>query len=171
MTKGKKREQPKKPADRKYETLKGPRRLVARYACEELIAMVATKADAVTALREKFGCSEATAETVYKEAWAALTVADTAQKPQRQALLVARFEALYRKSWSKGQGAVCLGILRELKSMWGVGAPIQLQISGTDDEYAGRSVEELEHFLEHGCWPEEKPKQIPKTVDPLAKLH
>lgn len=170
MAKEGKKRQPKKGAQQ-YEQLKGPRRLVARYACEELIAMVATKSDAVAAIQEKFGCSEATARAVYDEAWAAVTVADNRQKPERQSLLVARFEALYRKSWAKNQGAVCVAILRELKTIWGVGAPIQLQVTDSENAYAGRSIQELEHFVEHGCWPDEKPKQIAKPVDPLDKLH
>jgi hypothetical protein len=39
-----------------------------------------------------------------------------------------------------------------------------------EDEFEGRSLEELRHYREHGYWPEDKPAANVIPIDPLARL-
>lgn len=63
---------------------------------------------------------------------------------------------LYRTAEKKGHLRVCEALLRQLAALHQLNAPTRIEVSHRADPFEERSEAELEHFVEHGCWPEER---------------
>lgn len=156
----------------------GAQRLAARYVAQGLIAEMVPRHEIVKRVKKRWKCGDAAAERVYRLAWKDLTEADETQKAERKALVESRLEALYRKCLKAEAWAAALGVLREIKKLHGLDAPLRGVMAtptATPDALARREERELDYYLEHGHWPEEAPQEaanLPRpSKDPLDRLH
>ena len=146
----------------------------ARMKAEELIAELYTEHEIRDLLRKRFRIGMDRAREVVREALAALVEEDQAQRSERMAIALRALGRLYRQAWKKERFQTCLGVIREIKRMQGLDAPLRSVAPLTPDELEARSEEELEYYLGHGYWPLEAPKKAdqPRVVtDPLERLH
>ncbi len=83
-----------------------------------------------------------------------------------------RLEHLYARAAQEGkleQAAKMLDRRARLAKLFDKGAG-QNGPAETEDEFAGRSLEDLRYYREQGFWPEEKPPANVVPIDPLARL-
>jgi hypothetical protein len=151
-------------------------RYEAQAIAEEALARLTTKANTITLIQTQFGIDRNRAAKVVREAEEALLSGANAERDteRRRNQHVARLEALYRAAIGAKKHAVCAQILGQLGKALGVvnDNPVVLPVvaSPMEEEFAGRSVSDLEYFGTHGAWPTPTapPVQLPATATPAA---
>lgn len=153
-------------------------KLRARYQAEVWIAELYTEPEVRKKLQDKFKCTPEVARKIYRDAVSLMVQEDLNQKPERIAIMLRSMGRLYRKCWDKERFQTCLGVLREIKRLQGLDAPLKLAgVLPTPDEQDQRTEVELQYYMDHGFWPEEKPRapalkvEDRRALDPLQKLH
>lgn len=152
-------------------------KLRARYKAEVWIAELYTEPEVRKKLQDQFKCSPETARKIYRAAVSLMVQEDQNQKPERTAIMLRAMGRLYRKCWDKQRYQTCATVLREIKRMQGLDAPLKLASLPTPQEQEDRTERELQYYLDHGHWPEEAPRApatasgLPDRSDPLQKLH
>lgn len=103
------------------------------------------------------GLTMLAAEQLHAEVWRDIRTVEEQSLPERRQRLLATLEAVVHGAFAEKQYAAVVAAVREIKKMFGVDAPTKFQpiAPGAATYFAGRTDEELEYHLEHGCWPEE----------------
>jgi hypothetical protein len=146
----------------------------AQIKAEQLIAELYTEQEIRALLQKRFGLGPAAARIVCRDALAAMVEEDQTQRAERMAVALRALGRLYRRAWEKDRLQTCLGVIREIKRMQGLDAPLRSVAPLTPDELESRTEEELQYYLANGYWPLEAPKkaeQPAKATDPLERLH
>lgn len=154
----------------------------AEALAEEALAQMAKRVDVVALMKKEYLCSDQTAQKIVRRAEKRLIEVIDMSVPQRQARYQARLEALYRQCMKHKKFATAERVLFQIAKAEGVAGATKIQaVSPTiKDDMDNRSEQELDHYLEHGCWPEElqTTNQLTTSVvlsevanDPLKGLH
>jgi hypothetical protein len=149
----------------------GAERFIAVQLAEEMISRLADKGAVVLAIEKRWICTRPVAEGIYTEALKAIeSEARKLDTPKRMARLERRLAALYRAAFAKEHFSVCLGVLRECRSLEGLGESVH-RPEPDSDPLSDRSDKDLEYYQANGHWPEEKPrKRKEDPADPLDQL-
>lgn len=141
---------------------------------EEQIAELYTEQEIRCYLRKRFHLGADAARDAVRAALAAMVEEDQSQRGERMAVALRALGRLYRRAWEKNRLQTCLGVIREIKRMQGLDAPLRTAMPLTPDELESRTEEELQYYLSNGYWPLEAPRkadQPSKPTDPLERLH
>lgn len=149
---------------------------------EDLLAQLLKRSEVMKLLQAEYVIDATKAKKLAIKAENNLINAIEMGIAQRKAQHVSRLEALYRRCLAHKKFSTAERVLAQLGRVHGVEAPKVLQVTSTpqqlDPEFDNRSEQELDFYLNHGCWPEEQaaPKSIVSVIaqtpnDPLKGLH
>lgn len=151
-------------------------KLEAHALALELMCQMNTDRTIVEALKRQYRVSHSTARGLLNSAARAMKANVDETTVQKRAVMRRRLEALYRRAFQANKLTVCAQVLRQLTQLEGLDEPIKVDIHDRREFGEGRSVEELNFYADHGCWPEEmpgaqvSPSQHSTSHDPLGKL-
>lgn len=150
-------------------------RLEAHALAFELLAQCQTDRTIKEALKMQFHITQSVATSILRGAEKAMKAPIDSTAPAKRAQMKRRLEALYRSAHAQKKLTVCATVLRQLTDLEGLNEPIKVDVHDSREFGAGRSVEDLNFYAEHGAWPEEMPdakpiETITTTGDPLAQL-
>lgn len=164
---------------RTFHRLTTAEKLQAHGLAMELLAQMQTVQTVKAAMRQKYAISMPQATRIVRTAQEAVTQAIAHNVDRERAKHIRQLEALYRRALKAERLSVCSNILAQLGKARGAEAPQQLEVTHKSEatEMDERSEDELQHYIEHACWPEEMPAKVVAEVkqetaaDPLASLH
>ena len=95
--------------------------------------------------------------------------------PYRRAQAIAGLDRLYERACASGQLNIALGVQKLLAKIEGHEKPQRVIVSAPveteDEEFEGRTIEDLDYYAQHAHWPEDAPgseaKGEPEPVFPL----
>jgi hypothetical protein len=157
-------------------TLGASKRLEAHALAVELLSQCQTDHTVLQALKKQYGVKHSTARSMLRRAEKAMAEDISADLLRRRAVMRKRLEGLYRKAMSANKLTVCANVLRQLSELDSLNEPIKVDVNHQVEFGAGRSVEDLNFYAEHGAWPEEMGRDVIETTatpakeDPLAAL-
>lgn len=151
----------------------GMSRRKAIFVAENLIAEQRADDDIDATLMKQFNLSANVAATIRDEAFQALMGADTMERKDRFQLVLVSLRRLYAKAFDEKKLSVCANVLHQMREMFDLIRPAPEGKAKDASKHAGRPIEDLEYFVQHGVWPEDGQKEVlePVTSDnPLDEL-
>jgi hypothetical protein len=152
---------------RRYQDLTAYERGEALALADELMLRMVIPRRIVAALRQQYSISGGCAKRLLDQAGEAVDkVISTGLARRREQHIRAQCR-LYERAWTDGKLSICLGVLRAIAEVEGFNRPIQIETTATgvgagevsawERDAAGRPPGDIQHYLAHGCWPEESP--------------
>lgn len=142
----------------------------------EGLAGLAWKPSIVKLLMTNFVIKKTVAQKIVRKAEALMVDEINSSTQGKRARHRKILEHLYRVAMKSKKLSVCANVAQQLGKMDNLEAPQHVVHTAApkDDDFDNRSVEELDHYLEHGCFAEELGNPEKKTNvenDPLQGLH
>lgn len=133
-------------------------RIEAKILAEGMLAKRFSERQVTRALNEKYAMTATAAKRIIKAVFADWEAEEDDLRKRRRVHQLRTLDDLYRKAYSAKKYNVCLQVERLRSRIEGTQEPERqiVGVVGADSDLDDRSLEELEHFVEHGCWPEEQ---------------
>lgn len=134
-------------------------RLEAMLAAEKMLAERFHDDQVVRALQGRYECSVHQARGVLRSVYDRWEQESAERRSWRREQQIRSLEDLYREARKAKKFHVCVRIETLLARIEGTLEPDRMLVmGGRDDDFETRTEAELDHYIAHGCWPEESPR-------------